>query len=159
MSLATYASPIDLGTPPVKLPKNKTIKNKKVAELINKIHHTNDDEEDEVVEFIPPENPVSSGVEKTEDKEETLFPPQPLANEDSNMYQNQEITWDIHQQPTKENSNKELNEKLNYLIYLLEDDRELKTHNVTEEVILYAFLGIFIIFVLDTFNKGGKYSI
>ena len=26
MSLATYASPIDLGTPPVKLPKNKTIK-------------------------------------------------------------------------------------------------------------------------------------
>ena len=111
-----------------------------------------------MVEFIPPENPVSSGVEKTEDKEETLFPPQPLANEDSNMYQNQEITWDIHQQPAKENSNKELNEKLNYLIYLLEDDRELKTHNVTEEVILYAFLGIFIIFVLDTFNKGGKYS-
>lgn len=51
----------------------------------------------------------------------------------------------------------ELTEKLNYLIHLLEEQQDEKTHNVTEEVILYSFLGIFIIFVVDSFARVGKY--
>lgn len=51
-----------------------------------------------------------------------------------------------------------LMEKLNYVISLLEDQQDEKTNNVTEEVILYSFLGIFIIFVADTFVKAGKYT-
>jgi hypothetical protein len=32
-----------------------------------------------------------------------------------------------------------------------------KTANITEEFILYAFLGVFIIFIVDSFSRGGKY--
>ena len=48
-------------------------------------------------------------------------------------------------------------QKLNYMITLLEDQQDDRTNNVTEEVVLYSFLGIFIIFIADTFVKGGKY--
>jgi hypothetical protein len=51
-----------------------------------------------------------------------------------------------------------LMQKLNYVISLLEDQQDEKTNNVTEEVILYSFLGIFIIFIADTFVKAGKYT-
>ena len=50
-----------------------------------------------------------------------------------------------------------LAEKLDYMIMLLEEKKDEKTENVTEEVILYMFLGVFVIFVLDTFVKTGKY--
>jgi len=49
-------------------------------------------------------------------------------------------------------------QKLNYMISLLEDQQDEKTNNVTEEVILYSFLGIFMIFLADTFVKAGKYT-
>ena len=49
-------------------------------------------------------------------------------------------------------------QKLNYVIHLLEEKQDEKTNNVMEEVILYSFLGIFIIFVIDSFSKTGKYS-
>lgn len=48
-------------------------------------------------------------------------------------------------------------QKLNYMITLLEDQQDERTNNVTEEVVLYSFLGIFIIFIADTFVKAGKY--
>jgi hypothetical protein len=48
-------------------------------------------------------------------------------------------------------------QKLNYMINLLEEKQDERTNNVTEEVILYSFLGIFIIFVIDSFARVGKY--
>jgi hypothetical protein len=51
----------------------------------------------------------------------------------------------------------ELLSKLNQIIYLLEEQQEEKTDNVMEELILYSFLGIFIIFVVDSFARAGKY--
>jgi len=48
-------------------------------------------------------------------------------------------------------------EKINYMIHMLENMENEKTANVTEEFILYTFLGVFIIFVVDSFSKGGKY--
>jgi len=59
---------------------------------------------------------------------------------------------------TYKSQNSDLLEKLNYMIHLLEDQRDEKTGQVTEELILYVFLGIFTLFVLDTFVKNGKYS-
>jgi hypothetical protein len=44
------------------------------------------------------------------------------------------------------------------MIQLLEEQKDEKTGRVTEEIILYVFLGIFVIFVLDSFVKTGKYS-
>ena len=49
-------------------------------------------------------------------------------------------------------------EKINYMIHLLEDQKDEKTGHVAEELILYTFLGVFVIFVLDSFVKTGKYS-
>ena len=54
-------------------------------------------------------------------------------------------------------SNDVLLQKINYMVHLLEEQKDQKTNNVTEEVILYSFLGIFIIFVADSFSKVGKY--
>lgn len=48
-------------------------------------------------------------------------------------------------------------QKLNYMINLLEEKQDEKTNNVTEEIILYSFLGIFIIFIVDSFARVGKY--
>jgi hypothetical protein len=59
---------------------------------------------------------------------------------------------------TYKSNESELLEKLNYMISLLEEQRDEKTGQVTEELILYVFLGIFTLFVLDTFVKNGKYS-
>jgi len=51
-----------------------------------------------------------------------------------------------------------LMQKLNYMIHLLEEQQDEKTNHVTEEVILYSFLGIFIIFLVDSFARVGKYT-
>jgi hypothetical protein len=55
-------------------------------------------------------------------------------------------------------SNQALIEKLNYMINLLEEQQDQKTGSVTEEVVLYSFLGVFIIFIVDSFAKVGKYT-
>lgn len=48
--------------------------------------------------------------------------------------------------------------KLNYMMNLLEEQQDEKTSHVTEEVILYSFLGIFMIFIVDSFSRVGKYT-
>jgi len=51
-----------------------------------------------------------------------------------------------------------LNERLNHIIHLLEEQQNSKTNSVTEELILYCFLGVFVIFIVDSFARVGKYS-
>lgn len=50
-----------------------------------------------------------------------------------------------------------LMEKMNYMIHLMEENHSERTNNITEEFILYTFLGIFVIFVVDSFSRSGKY--
>ena len=54
-------------------------------------------------------------------------------------------------------SNDKMMEKINYLIHLMEDNQNERTSNITEEFILYTFLGVFVIFVVDSFSRCGKY--
>lgn len=63
----------------------------------------------------------------------------------------------MEQQPFSSPSEDVVVQKLNYMINLLEEQQDVKTNNVTEEVVLYSFLGIFIIFVVDSFARAGKY--
>ena len=49
-------------------------------------------------------------------------------------------------------------DKLNYIINLIEEQKDERTSNVTEEVVLYSFLGVFVIFVVDSFARVGKYT-
>jgi hypothetical protein len=48
-------------------------------------------------------------------------------------------------------------EKMNYIIYLLEQQQHEETHHVMEEFILYACLGVFVIYIVDSFSRAGKY--
>ena len=58
----------------------------------------------------------------------------------------------------KGDTNHVLIDKLNYMINLLEEQQDERTNNVTEEVILYSFLGVFIIFVVDGFARVTRYT-
>lgn len=67
------------------------------------------------------------------------------------------INYNHEYKPVLSDSNQLLIEKLNYMINLLEEQQDHKTESVTEEVVLYSFLGVFIIFIVDSFTKVGKY--
>lgn len=53
--------------------------------------------------------------------------------------------------------NDKLLEKINYMIHLLEEQQSEKTNNVMEEFVLYTFLGVFMIYIVDSFVRAGKY--
>ena len=129
------------------------------------------------VDFAPPPKPESTGVQRTKDKEKALsrteqHPAEPftaMGEENATKYYQQYIPFESPQlntgQPeqgsgsgssTSRPSN-ELEEKLNYLIHMMEDQKDEKVNGITEEIVLYCFLGVFIIFVLDSFAKVGKY--
>ena len=70
--------------------------------------------------------------------------------------QGQEVQGQVQWQgQVKDNTN--VIAKLNYMIHLLEEQKDERTNNVTEEVVLYSFLGIFVIFIVDSFVRVGKY--
>lgn len=48
--------------------------------------------------------------------------------------------------------------KINHIIEMFEEQKEIRTNQKNEEVILYCFLGIFVIYVLDSFVYIGKYK-
>lgn len=52
----------------------------------------------------------------------------------------------------------ELIEKLNHIVHLLEEQHNERTDHVAEELVLYCFLGVFIIFIVDSFARAGKYT-
>ena len=81
------------------------------------------------------------------------YPNQPKSENNKNYYSSE-----LSNSVLQNDSNQVLIEKLNYMINLLEEQKDQKTGSVTEEVVLYSFLGVFIIFVVDSFTKVGKYT-
>ena len=85
------------------------------------------------------------------------------AEQNKNYYNQTRFSNPNPNSPIQNNSsgygdaNQVLVEKLNYMINLLEDQQDERTNNVTEEVVLYSFLGVFIIFVVDSFARVSKY--
>lgn len=47
--------------------------------------------------------------------------------------------------------------KLNRIINMLEEQEDSRTGHVAEEIVLYGFLGVFVIFIVDSFARAGKY--
>ena len=74
------------------------------------------------------------------------------------MYNVNNNTKSQYNKTHPQTQNEALLAKLNYMIHLLEEQQDEKTGSVTEEVILYSFLGIFIIFLVDTFTRVNKYT-
>ena len=76
-------------------------------------------------------------------------------------YFNQYIPYYTESQNSEQHlsGNKDkLFEKMNYVIHLLEEEKDSKTNNVTEELVLYMFLGVFVIFIVDSFARVSKYK-
>lgn len=160
--------------------KNRTIKKKstkKVKEFLNTMGSIENEEEDDLADFTPefkqfPPNPelTRTPEEKTEDINQTDNAVSPEAftqldtNKTKNMnYQNYFNTYVPYYNKATNNANlhgsrDELMRKLNYMIHLLEENKDEKTQNVTEELVLYMFLGVFTIFVVDSFARAGKYT-
>tara|TARA_A100001015_G_C14710813_1_gene601956 strand:+ start:204 stop:770 length:567 start_codon:yes stop_codon:yes gene_type:complete len=160
--------------------KNSTIKNKqpskKVKELLNYIEGFSDNEDGdsledyntepqskEKIEFPP--NPILT--KQPEDKEETdeFINVEGFSKLDNNKalnnnYYNNYIPYysKTSNSSMVHGTSDELMSKLNYVVHLLEENKDEKTHNVTEELVLYLFLGVFVIFVVDSFAKVGKYT-
>lgn len=54
---------------------------------------------------------------------------------------------------------KYLSKRLEYLIHMMEENEETKSSFVVEELILYCFLGFFVLFIVDSFtNVNVKYK-
>ena len=53
--------------------------------------------------------------------------------------------------------NTKLMEKLNYIIHLLEEQQNESTQYIWEEFLLYGLLGVFMIYLVDSFARAGKY--
>ena len=130
----------------------------------------NDNNYNEEPIIYPDRNQQSAGIERVNVKKQSMEdPPVENTNETNYLspmqYSNNETNNVYNQQPyatneTFQNSQmteSELTQKLNYMINLLEEQHDDKIKSVTEEIILYGFLGVFIIYIVDSFAKIGKY--
>jgi hypothetical protein len=150
----------------------------KVNSVLNAIHNSNtSSESNSLGDFKPIDPPVSVGVENTKINNPDSNLDEDIDLRDLNKTHMNEVAKDeyykqfmpavqqphlpqqqqqhMYYPPMKENSN--IMSKLNYMIHLLEEQKDERTNNVTEEVVLYSFLGIFVIFIVDSFVKVGKY--
>jgi len=112
-------------------------------------------EEDTLADFQPmrPEPP-----EKKEQFEKDPYPPLAEPQEKRPEKPWPQVPDPYPQLAVDTTPQTDLSSQVAYMIRLLEEQRDEKTGHVTEEIILYLFLGIFVIFVVDTFVKTGRYS-
>ena len=163
--------------------KNKTIKKKptkKAEKFLNSISEDFDDMDDiddsGLANFEPMGNPIITKA--PDDKKKQNMPPtnkddeavtleqfesineHDMAQNNYQQYMNTYVPYYSKPQNSANlhGSKDELMKKLNYMIHLLEENKDEKTQNVTEELVLYMFLGVFTIFVVDSFARAGKYT-
>jgi hypothetical protein len=172
---------------PNTMDENQTIvtdRNNRVNDLLNKITavETENSSGDKMGDFVPLPNPNINVKKDMGDHPAIIRYANSNIRDDSpsDYYANDAHVNDLssyktsYEQPMKfskspyssgsttgqrhhQDNNSELMEKVNYMINLLQEQQMEKTNNITEEFILYTFLGVFIIFVVDSFARSGKY--
>jgi hypothetical protein len=157
------------------LKRSSTVKNH-VQSMINEIHKSPDRDEssEDLSDFdmiqnnnIPPpssrppaEQPSYSSIDQPDaliDKPVSLESFDNLQNNYAQQYYNQYIPTTDKMNETQPTEQRNLLEKLDHIILLLEESKDEKTGHVAEELVLYSFLGVFIIFIIDSFARAGKY--
>jgi len=88
----------------------------------------------------------------------------PVSQSIYNKINNSEWSEDYYKQyipsynnTSESSSDNYLSKKINYMIHLLEEQQDIKQGSTTEELVLYCFLGVFVIYLVDSFAKVGKY--
>ena len=159
-------------------------RNTRVNEILNTMSSLVSNDGDKLADFNPPPNPsiqlkkdLQTGWVKPDDKIPALENPlqipapsfsnqqsvNPYIINNSNHLGNYQQVYNSKPYYTKMglgnsiSNDSKLMEKINYMIHLLENQEKEKTDNITEEFILYTLLGVFVIFVLDSFTRNGKY--
>lgn len=56
------------------------------------------------------------------------------------------------------NMDEKMNDRLSYITHLLEEMQNERTQNISEEFVMYTMLGIFMIYIVDSFARSGKYT-
>ena len=84
-------------------------------------------------------------------------PQQPIRSSYSDSYSPTPYYKGVASSPPPPPQNSQLMEKLNYMIHLLEEQQKEPTQNILEEFVLYGLLGVFMIYLVDSFAKAGKY--
>jgi hypothetical protein len=136
----------------------KRLRSKTEKKAVSFVLDENDD--NDLVDFVPTNekpNNTSNLVSEISEKSN----PDSFAYENigffSDTFNKSKVIENMNENSNSSNSNS-LEEKVNYLIELLEKQNEKKTDYVTEEIVLYLFLGIFIIYTVDSFTRINKYT-
>lgn len=125
---------------------------KGVKSMMDEIHNNSNDENTNMGDFVPPPEVQS----KHDEPVQNVTSYNELESSEINDYYKTVVpNYSINN--LKDTSKDALIEKLDNILHLLEEQKDEKTGHVTEEVILYSFVGVFIIFVCDSFARVGKY--
>ena len=172
-NLAFYATPIDFNkNDGLEKKLNDTKKNKLNSDLLKKITSPSLDQVKNIhnnEESLKEENEEVLADFYNSEIEKELKDKVNEQQYNQDMYKNENINTDylisnnlntnsINYSANKFANQDELLGKLNYIIKMFEEQKEIKTNKKNEEVILYSFLGIFIIYVMDSFVSIGKYK-
>ena len=163
----------------VKLKKKRRRKeamSNKVSVALENIHNNLKEDDDDLDDFNPPPHAESSGIERLDEKNNDIenlkynlegfdnpHDDEYLVEDEEPLYVNTYYKKELNEIPNynfQENlpsEGNDLEKKLDYVIKLLESQKNEKTDHVTEELVLYTFLGIFVIYIADSFVKVGKY--
>ena len=152
-----------------------------VAMLIDKIHKNtvtpSNDNDGDMADFIPPPPPKSASSERLNDPNNNNNDYTIEAVKDQNTHHDNSVSLEtfsdiqsVHPDYYRNNvpyftsmsetpiaNPTELMRKMDKILYLLEEQQDHKTGHVTEELILYSFVGVFVIFIVDSFARAGKY--
>ena len=150
MSLAFYASPIDFKNNDLdaKLTSEKNKLNKNMLSEVKPISKT----EESKISI----SDIHKNLKSENDTELTNF----YKSEESNTVAPAVkanyllINGETPIKPT----NNEILTKLNNILEMFEDQKEIRTGQKNEEIVLNSFLGVFVIYIMDSFVNIGKYS-
>jgi len=161
MSLAFYASPIDYKNNDlenkIKCEKTKLDKNalmtfqqgtlqESPTDVIDIHKNLKEDSDTELSNFYKSE----SGIRPNQSQNDLKIPTQYKTND--YMILNSTNTYE------PKRNNQDLLDKMNKILEMFEDQKEIKTGQKNEEIVLYCFLGVFIIYIMDSFVNIGRYS-
>jgi hypothetical protein len=151
-------------------------RNTKVQELLNKMNEVDKNNDENNLADFSPLMPLSSDNKHNidnnndEDNENEGFSTMNLdptysSYDDGSPYVESYRPTPYYQKFSQKNDNNnrgmvlnnEFIEKINYMIQLLEEQQKEPTNNIIEEFALYSLLGVFMIYLVDSFTRVGKY--
>jgi hypothetical protein len=149
LALTSYdAAYQPLSAPPAPAPSNGDL-----AKLKAKIHSA-PSKAPTMGDFTPPPRPALQSAEASVPE-----PPVSSAGEPDVGLAQQSYLGDgaIARQQAPRPTQAAVLDRLNYAIQLLEAQHDRRTDTVPEELCLYTFFGVFVIYVLDSFTRVARY--